>query len=62
MATTIPDTADMTLTAPGPVAAIAAEKAAGLVPLEDAQKTQLEAKAEAFVSDLVAQDANAGSI
>ncbi len=58
MATTIPDTADMTLTAPGPVAAIAAEKAAGLVPLEDAQKTQLEAKAEAFVSDLVAQDAN----
>jgi uncharacterized protein YaaN involved in tellurite resistance len=58
MATTIPDTADMTLTAPGPVAAIAAEKAAGLVPLEDAQKTQLEAKAEAFVSDLVAKDAN----
>ncbi len=58
MATTIPDTADMALTAPGPVAAIAAEKAAGLVPLEDAQKTQLEAKAEAFVSDLVAQDAN----
>ena len=58
MATTIPDTADMTLTAPGPVAPIAAERAAGLVPLEDAQKTQLDAKAEAFVSDLVAQDAN----
>ena len=58
MATTVTDTAEMTLTAPDPVAPIAAEKASGLVPLEDAQKTQLEAKAEAFVSELVAQDAN----
>ncbi|MFZ4747598.1 MAG: toxic anion resistance protein [Sphingomonas sp.] len=58
MATMVTDTAEMTLTAPDPVAPIAAEKASGLVPLEDAQKTQLEAKAEQFVTDLVAQDAN----
>ncbi len=58
MASTVTDTAEMTLTAPDPVAPIAAEKASGLVPLEDAQKTQLEAKAEQFVADLVAQDAN----
>ncbi len=58
MATVATDTADITLTAPDPVAPIAAEKASGLVPLEDAQKTQLDAKAEAFVADLVAQDAN----
>ncbi len=58
MATQIADTAELTLTAPDPVAPIAAEKAAGLVPLEDAQKTQLEAKAEQFVADLIAQDAN----
>ncbi len=58
MATTTTETADIALTAPEPVAPIAAEKAAGLVPLEDGQKTQLEAKAEAFVDDLVAQDTN----
>lgn len=58
MATMVTDTAEMTLTAPDPVAPISVEKASGLVPLEDAQKTQLEAKAEQFVTDLVAQDAN----
>ena len=58
MATMVTETAEMTLTAPDPVAPIAVEKASGLVPLEDAQKTQLEAKAEQFVTDLVAQDAN----
>jgi uncharacterized protein YaaN involved in tellurite resistance len=58
MATVTKETQDITLTAPEPVAPIAAEKAAGLVPLEDGQKTQLQEKAEAFVNDLVAQDAN----
>lgn len=58
MATVTTETQDITLTAPDPVAPIAAEKAAGLVPLEDGQKTQLEEKAESFVNDLVAQDAN----
>ena len=58
MATTVKDSAELTLTAPDPVAPIAAEKASGLVPLEDAQKSQLEAKAEQFVADLIAQDSN----
>ena len=58
MATQIAEATDLQLTPPEPVAVIASEKAAGLVPLETAQKTQLEAKAEAFVADLVAQDAN----
>ena len=58
MATVATETAEITLTAPEPIAPIAAEKASGLVPLEDAQKTQLEAKAETFVAELIAQDAN----
>jgi uncharacterized protein YaaN involved in tellurite resistance len=62
MATLAPETivedTTVRLDAPDPVPVIAAEKAAGLVPLEDAQKSQLESKAEAFVADLVAQDAN----
>ncbi len=55
---TTTQTQDMLLTPPEPVAAIAPSKAAGLVPLEDAQKTQLDAKAQSFVDDLIAQDAN----
>ena len=58
MATVTTETPEIALVAPDPVAPIAAERAAGLVPLEDVQKTQLEAKAEQFVTDLVAQDAN----
>ena len=46
------------LDAPEPVVAIAPEAAAGLVPLSDKQRTELEAKVEEFVADLVAQDAN----
>ena len=58
MASQATETAEMVLTAPEPIAPIAAAKASGLVPLEDAQKTQLDAKAAAFVDDLIAQDAN----
>ena len=58
MATTLTTEQDIVLTAPEPIAVIAPAKAAGLVPLEDAQKTQLDAKAQAFVDDLLAQDAN----
>jgi len=58
MATQTLDTPDLVLTAPEPVAAIAAERASGLVPLQDAQKTQLDAKADGFVAELVALDAN----
>ena len=58
MATQTTETPAITLDAPDPVPVVPAEKASGLVPLEDGQRTQLEAKAEAFVDDLVAQDAN----
>lgn len=48
----------LTLEAPPPVMTVEPEKAAGLVPLSDAEKTKLEAKVDEFVADLVAQDAN----
>jgi uncharacterized protein YaaN involved in tellurite resistance len=46
------------LDAPEPVVAVAPEAAAGLVPLSDQQRSELEAKVDEFVADLVAQDAN----
>ncbi|MEO1044086.1 MAG: toxic anion resistance protein [Pseudomonadota bacterium] len=46
------------LQAPDPVPAVAPEKAAGLVPIDDEQKSKLEAKVDGFIEDLVAQDAN----
>jgi len=49
---------DLVLNAPDPVPVVAASKAAGLVPLEDAQRSKLEEKVEAFVEELVAQDVN----
>jgi len=49
---------DLVLSAPDPVPVVAASKAAGLVPLEDAQRSKLEEKVEAFVEELVAQDVN----
>ncbi|MES2272007.1 MAG: toxic anion resistance protein [Pseudomonadota bacterium] len=60
MASTATTTAEptITLTAPEPVAALAPEKAVGLVPIDDAKKSKLEEKVDAFVDDLVAQDAN----
>jgi uncharacterized protein YaaN involved in tellurite resistance len=58
MATQVAEVTDLKLTPPEPVVAVAPEKAAGLVPLEDDQKTKLEAKAEAFVEELAAQDVN----
>jgi len=48
----------ITLPPPDPVPVIAAEKAVGLVPIADENKSKLEAKADAFIADLVAQDAN----
>jgi uncharacterized protein YaaN involved in tellurite resistance len=57
MATTTTEP-ELTLHAPSPVKVLAPEKAAGLVPLDSGQKTQLEAKAEAFVEELVNFDAN----
>ncbi|WP_414901545.1 toxic anion resistance protein [Sphingomonas flavalba] len=50
--------ADLVLTAPDPVPAVAPEKAAGLVPLDSGQKSALDQKVSAFVDDLIAQDVN----
>jgi uncharacterized protein YaaN involved in tellurite resistance len=43
---------------PEPLVPVQAEQAAGLVPLQDSEKSELERKVDAFVSDLVASDAN----
>ena len=47
----------ITLTPPEPVPVVQAEKAAGLVPLAEEKKTQLDTKVEAFVAELVTLDA-----
>lgn len=58
MASNSTDTiAPITLTPPEPVPVVAPTQAAGLVPVADDTKSKLEARAEAFVADLVAQDA-----
>jgi len=49
---------ELVLTPPSPVRAIEGDKAAGLVPLDDGQKTQLAARVDGFIRDLVALDAN----
>ncbi|WP_165321458.1 toxic anion resistance protein [Rhizorhabdus phycosphaerae] len=56
--TTTTEQPDLVLQPPAPVKALAPEKAAGLVPLRDEQRSQLEEKVDAFVDDLVAQDVN----
>ena len=57
MATKV-DEAEVTLHAPDPIPVVAPEKAAGLVPLEVGQVSQLEAKADAFVNELAVLDPN----
>jgi uncharacterized protein YaaN involved in tellurite resistance len=49
---------ELVLTPPAPVAVVPVEKAAGLVPLDDSQKSQLATRVEGFVDELVALDAN----
>jgi len=49
---------DLVLTPPAPVAVVPVEKAAGLVPLDEGQKSQLAARVEGFVDELVSLDAN----
>lgn len=51
-------TVELNLTPPDPVPAVAPEKAAGLVPVSEENKSKLDAKVDAFVADLVAEDAN----
>ena len=61
MATTPTDTAaapTITLTPPDPVPVIAPEKAIGLVPVSEDNKSKLAEKVDAFVADLVSSDAN----
>jgi uncharacterized protein YaaN involved in tellurite resistance len=48
----------MTLEPPKPLTIVQPEQAAGLVPLKDEQKDQLEDKVDSFVAELVALDAN----
>jgi uncharacterized protein YaaN involved in tellurite resistance len=58
MATQLAEPTDLVLTPPEPVVSVAPEKASGLVPLDDTQRTALEAKADSFVEELAAQDVN----
>jgi uncharacterized protein YaaN involved in tellurite resistance len=57
LATQVEDV-QVTLTAPDPVPVVTAEKAAGLVPIDDTKRTALEEKADSFVAELAALDAN----
>ncbi|WP_067734822.1 toxic anion resistance protein [Novosphingobium naphthalenivorans] len=53
------DTAgELKLTPPDPVPAVKPERAAGLVPVGDEQKTKLQVRVDEFVNDLVSQDSN----
>jgi uncharacterized protein YaaN involved in tellurite resistance len=56
--TTAVDTAgELKLTPPDPVPTVAPAQAAGLVPVSDENLSKLQSKVDAFVADLVAQDA-----
>lgn len=48
----------ITLTPPDPVPAVTPTKAAGLVPVDEAKKSELETRVDQFIDDLVAQDVN----
>jgi uncharacterized protein YaaN involved in tellurite resistance len=48
----------LTLTPPDPVPTVAPSQAAGLVPVDDKTRSQLEQKVDGFVAELIAQDVN----
>jgi uncharacterized protein YaaN involved in tellurite resistance len=56
--TTTTDEPALVLNAPDPVKLVKPEKAAGLVPLQDEQRSKLDEKVDSFVDELVAQDVN----
>jgi uncharacterized protein YaaN involved in tellurite resistance len=56
-ATTTASPGKLELTAPDPVPVVAPEQAIGLVPVSEDNKSKLEVKVDAFITDLVAQDA-----
>ena len=49
---------ELKLSPPDPVQVVMPERAAGLVPVTDDQRSKLETKVDQFVADLLAQDAN----
>ncbi len=49
---------DLKLTPPDPVPVVTQTQAMGLVPVTDEQKTKLEERVEAYITDLIAQDVN----
>ncbi len=49
---------ELKLTPPEPVPTVKPEKAAGLVPVDDEQKSRLQTRVDEFVDELVSQDAN----
>jgi uncharacterized protein YaaN involved in tellurite resistance len=49
---------DFDLSPPDPVPAVQPEKASGLVPVSEEQKSKLDEKVDGFVTDLVTEDAN----
>jgi len=55
---TAPAEQGLVLTPPDPVPAVATEKAAGLVPVDDTKKTELDGRVDQFIAELVAQDVN----
>lgn len=57
-ADTVTQEKGLTLTPPDPVPTVAPSQAAGLVPVDDKTRTQLEQKVDGFVSELIAQDVN----
>jgi len=52
------DEQNLVLTPPAPVPVVTAEKAAGLVPLNEGQKSELAKRVESFIDELVSLDAN----
>ncbi|CAN5343092.1 toxic anion resistance protein [soil metagenome] len=55
---TAPTEQPLVLTPPEPVPVVTQSQAIGLVPVDAGTRTQLEAKVDSFVDDLVAQDVN----
>ncbi|WP_432504716.1 toxic anion resistance protein [Kineococcus arenarius] len=51
-----PAASDLDLTPPAPVPVVADEQAESMIPLDEATRTELARKAQAFVADLAAQD------
>lgn len=49
---------DLVLTPPEAVKPVTPEKAAGLVPVDEGKKSELEKRVQSFIDDLVAQDVN----